>query len=465
MDKNKSTTITFILLDWVAALLAWFCFFYYRKASIESMPFEMNDKFFLGMTIIPLSWIALSFLLGTYVDILRMYLTKVVSLTFKTVFIGAVVIFFTLILDDEVLIYQSFYQLGAALLLFHLFFFLVFRIIITRIIVYRVHQGKIGFNTLLIGGSSKAVDLYKEITTLPKGIGNKLIGFVNLNGIDKELDGLIPYLGHADQLEEVLSLYHIEEVIIALESSEHERLKTLIGKIQGRDIRIKMIPDMFDILSGSVKMNNIFGALLIEVESQIMPFWQFVIKRIIDILASCFALLLLTPVYIGLAIGVKLSSPGPIFFRQERIGKNGIPFQIIKFRTMVVNAEESGPQLSSTHDPRITGIGRTMRKMRLDELPQFWNVLVGEMSLVGPRPERRFFIDQIVAREPQFNQLNKVKPGITSWGQVKFGYAENVDEMIQRMKFDLLYLKNMSLALDFKILLYTIIIVFKGSGK
>jgi lipopolysaccharide/colanic/teichoic acid biosynthesis glycosyltransferase len=162
---------------------------------------------------------------------------------------------------------------------------------------------------------------------------------------------------------------------------------------------------------------------------------------------------------------VKFSSPGPILFLQERIGEKGAPFKIIKFRTMYVDAEKLGPQLSSTHDPRITTIGRFMRKLRFDEFPQFFNVLFGDMSLVGPRPERQFYIDQIVKIEPQFLQLTKVRPGITSWGQVKFGYAENVDEMLQRMKFDLLYLKNRTLALDFKIMLYTILIILKAKGK
>ena len=222
---------------------------------------------------------------------------------------------------------------------------------------------------------------------------------------------------------------------------------------------------MFDLLSGSVKMTNIFGALLIEVNEEIMPFWQFVIKRLMDIFVSMIAMLILLPVYLVLAILVKTSSDGPIFFLQERIGKHGKPFNIIKFRTMYTNAEKAGPQLSSSTDNRITKIGRFMRQVRLDEIPQFWNVLKGEMSLVGPRPERQYFIDRICEKEPQFVQLNKVKPGITSWGQVKFGYAENVDEMIQRMKFDLLYLKNMSIAIDLKIMLYTIIIVLKGSGK
>src|SRR5690554_3479373 len=196
-----------------------------------------------------------------------------------------------------------------------------------------------------------------------------------------------------------------------------------------------------------------------------MTHCQFVIKRLIDLVFSFVAIIILIPVYLILAILVKASSKGPVFFLQERIGKNGVPFNIIKFRTMYVDSEKKGPQLSSQNDSRITPIGRFMRKVRLDEIPQFWNVIKSEMSMVGPRPERQYFIDKIAEREPQFLQLTKVKPGITSWGQVKYGYAENVDQMLQRMKYDLLYLKNMSIAIDMKILLYTVLIVLKGSGK
>src|SRR5690606_13025196 len=180
---------------------------------------------------------------------------------------------------------------------------------------------------------------------------------------------------------------------------------------------------------------------------------------------SLVSIILLLPLYIVLAILVKASSPGPIFFLQERIGRNGTTFNIIKFRTMYLDSEKDGPQLSSTDDPRITKIGRFMRKSRLDEFPQFFNVLFGQMSLVGPRPERQYYIDKIIEIEPQFLELTKVRPGITSWGQVKYGYAENIQQMLDRMKFDLLYLKNRSLSLDIKIMLYTILIIFKGTGK
>jgi exopolysaccharide biosynthesis polyprenyl glycosylphosphotransferase len=222
---------------------------------------------------------------------------------------------------------------------------------------------------------------------------------------------------------------------------------------------------MYDIITGSVKMNYIFGTALIEIQPEIMPAWQKNLKRIIDIVFSALVLVIFSPVYLALYLGVKLSSPGPAFYRQERIGINGEPFHIHKYRTMYIDAERHGPALSSKEDPRITPFGRYLRRYRIDELPQFWNVLRGEMSLVGPRPERQFFIDQIVTVAPHYRHLLKVRPGITSWGQIKFGYAENVDQMVERMKFDILYVENMSLAMDFKILFYTILIILQGRGK
>jgi exopolysaccharide biosynthesis polyprenyl glycosylphosphotransferase len=286
-----------------------------------------------------------------------------------------------------------------------------------------------------------------------------------MNGNDRKLDDIIPYLGHFEDLEKIKEQYDIDEYIIAIESSEHNKLMNILLKIDDGKARIKSLPDTYVILSGKVKMTNIYGALLLEIISDAMPIWQRVVKRAMDFILSLIAVIILIPFYIFSAIAVKLSSPGPVFFLQDRVGKNGQTFKIIKFRTMVMNAEKNGPQLSSKDDPRITKVGKFMRKTRLDEFPQFINVLIGDMSIVGPRPERQFYIDQIAKIQPQYNQLTKVRPGITSWGQVKFGYAENVDQMLQRMKYDLLYLKNRSLSLDIKIIFYTFIIVLKAEGK
>ncbi len=455
----------FIASDFLTAALSWALFYYYRKTNIEHEEFSFNETFYYGILIIPALWLLFYTLQGTYQDVRRLYRLKILSYTaFATIF-GSIVLFFALLIDDDVNTYFNYYRSLLTLALLHFGFTFFSRLVITSILVKRIHSRKDGFKTLLIGGSEKAVAIYQEIEGIEKGGGNQFVGFVNLNGIDKLLENKIPYLGHVDQLEEIIANYHIEEIIIALESTEHERLKNIISRINGENIVIKVLPDMYDILSGSVKLNNIFGALLMEVNAEVMPYWQRVAKRLFDIFFSVIAIILLIPVYIFLTIAVKISSPGPILFFQERIGLNGKPFKIIKFRTMYVDAEKTGPQLSSTDDPRITPIGKFMRKARLDEFPQFFNVLKGDMSLVGPRPERQFFIDQIKVREPQFLELTKVRPGITSWGQVKYGYAENVDQMIQRMKFDLLYLRNRSIALDLKILMHTVLIIVKAKGK
>lgn len=463
--NSRSLTFLLVFIDWVFATISWGAFYYYRKTNIENLDFSTNQVFYLGILIIPLVWLFIYLLQGTYQDVRRLHRSKIIGLSFIASIIGTICIFFVFLLDDEIRGYHQYYT--SLLLLFgiHLFATLIPRFILVSILVRNVHLKKTGFKTLIIGGSQKAVDIFNEINDLPKGTGNLFVGFININGVDKLLEDNLPYLGHIDDVESILRKHEIEEVIIALESVEHDKIKRIISRLEGGDVKIKILPDMYDILSGSVDMTNIFGALLISVDTEVMSVWQRTVKRIIDILVSIVSLIVLIPVFIILTFLVKFSSPGPIFFLQDRIGKNGRIFKIIKFRTMYINSEKNGPQLSSSDDPRITKIGRFMRKTRLDEFPQFFNVLKGDMSLVGPRPERQFYIDQIAAIEPQFLELTKVRPGITSWGQVKYGYAENVDEMLDRMKFDLIYLKNRTLSLDFKIMLFTISIIFKGTGK
>lgn len=462
--QQKYLVPLFVVMDWITATSAWIIFYYFRKTTIEKVDFTVGESFYWGVGLIPVLWILLYYLQGTYHDIKRLYRFKLFNLTFIATLIGTIFIFFTLLLDDAIAGYQLYYKSIFLLFGIHFLVSILPRLIFTTILVKRIHSGKFGFKTLLIGGSDKAVEIYNEILGSPKVI-NKFIGFVNINGVDRQLEDKLNYLGHVNDLERIMRENEVEEVVIALESVEHDKLKSIIGRIQGGNLVIKILPDMYDILSGSVKMTNIFGALLIEVNAEPMPILQQAVKRFIDVFLSVFAIVILIPVYIILAIAVKMSSPGPVFFLQERIGLNGKPFRIIKFRTMFIDAEKSGPQLSSSNDCRITPVGRFMRKLRLDEFPQFFNVLKGDMSLVGPRPERQYYIDQIIQIEPQFLHLTKVRPGITSWGQVKYGYAENVDQMLQRMKFDLLYMKNRTLALDFKIMLYTILIIIKAKGK
>ncbi len=273
-------------------------------------------------------------------------------------------------------------------------------------------------------------------------------------------------MGSYKDLQRIIREYKIEEIIIATEPHEKEVVEQIISDLESNEVIVKILPQMHDYLVGFVKAGYLFSTPLIQISPEPLPIWQQFIKRMIDIVFSVIAIILLSPVYIFAAIMVKRSSPGPIIYSQERIGKGGKPFKMHKFRSMYQNAESMGkPQLSSDDDPRITKFGKFMRKTRVDELPQFFTVLKGDMSIVGPRPERQYFIDKITERAPHYKMLQRIKPGITSWGQVKFGYASNVDEMIERLKYDILYLENMSLAMDFKIMIYTALIVVQGRGK
>ncbi len=461
----KLQTIKYVLLDALAAALAWLSLFTYRKLYIEYAPIELNPNFFYALLLIPVFWISLYVLLGLYADIYRRHRLKELGQIISVSGLGVIVLFFAFILDDQIYNYKNYYESVLVLFISHFLFTFLFRIILTSQTVKRVHSGKIGFKTLILGGNDRALAMYEEILHLKKSPGFKFVGFVKVNGVDNVLEKQLPKLGAYSDLSNIVVKNQIHEVIIALESSDHKKIGEILNQLEGLDVRLKIVPDMYDIMSGSVRMTSIFGLPLIQVNRSIMPQWQFTLKRLMDFSLSTLAILLLSPVYIAIAVLVKLSSPGTIFFKQQRIGLHGKPFTIYKYRTMVENAEAKGPRLSSSNDSRITKLGKFLRKTRLDEFPQFFNVIKGDMALVGPRPERQHYIDLIMEQAPHYKHLQKVRPGITSWGQVKYGYAENVEQMIQRLKYDVIYIENMSLSVDFKILFYTILTVLKGDGK
>ena len=472
--NKKLQVFKYLFADFFSAATAWTLLYIFRKLYIEpekygkSVPVTFDDKFYWGLLIIPFLWVISYSLAGVYKNIYRKSRLKEIGQTLLFSIVGVIIIFFTLLIDDEIGSYKNYYQSIIVLFSFHFGFTASLRFILSSITSYRVHNRIIGFNTLLVGSNENALSLYNEMQNQHESSGNKFVGFVhvdNKNGYSNELNKNLPHIGELSNLKDIILKNNIEEVIIAIESSEHENIGKIVNELDNGSIIIKVIPDMYDILSGSVKMSSIFGAPLIEISREIMPAWEQSVKRIFDVSLSLFVLVTFSWVYIILAIAVKLGSRGSIFYSHERIGWHGKPFYIHKFRSMYKDAEKNGPALSSKHDSRITPLGNFLRKVRLDEIPQFYNVLIGEMSIVGPRPERQFFIDQIVQKAPHYRHLHKVRPGITSWGQVKYGYAENVDQMIERLKYDIIYIENMALGVDMKILIYTALIVIQGRGK
>lgn len=460
-----------LALDWLAAIISWSSFFVFRKLWVENTTVTpellIHDiNFILGISLVPIGWVILYFVSGTYTDIYRKSRLAEIGKTLLQTLVGVLLLFFLLLLDDIILSYKTYYASVGFLVTVHFILTVLLRITLLTIGKINMRNGKYSFTTAIIGGKQKSLDFYLDNHTTQAFSGQQFIGFINVNGsYAADLTKYIPLLGKIDDVEAILEEKKIQEVIIAIDSSEHSEISKIVNALTGYDIVIKIIPDMYDILSGKVKMNQLIEAPIIEIYPETMSKWQLIFKRAIDIVVSFLSILFLFPFLVFIAISVKLSSPGPIFYSQERVGYKGKPFKILKFRSMQVDAEIDGPALSSNNDNRITSWGKVMRKWRLDELPQFWNVLVGEMSLIGPRPERKFYINKMAESAPHCKHLQRVRPGITSLGMVRYGYAENVDQMIERLKYDIIYIENRSLVLDFKIVLYTINTLLKGRGK
>ena len=471
MNKRKQA-LRYMVSDALAAAIAWSLFYIFRKVYLENGIFQeigkiqLDTNFWAALLVIPALWLAFYYITGFYKDIYRRSRLIDLGQTVFTTIIGVTIIFFTLLLDDTISTYKNYYHSYFTLLGLHFILTFIPRLILSTRTIHKVHNRKIGFNTMVIGSNEQAVRLYKEMTSGNRTTGNIFNGFVKVNN-KKELllEEYLPLLGTIKDVPRLIDENHIEEIILAIETSEHSKIQEILSTLDYRNVTVKAIPDMFDILAGTVKMSTIYTSPLVKISNGIMPAWQENLKRIIDIVFSIIALIVFLPFSPFIIIGVKSSSPGPLFYSQKRVGKYGKEFSIYKFRSMVIDAEPNGPALSSTNDPRITKFGQFLRRTHLDEIPQFYNVVRGDMSLVGPRPERKYYIDEIRKVAPHYIQLQRIRPGITSWGQVKYGYASNLEQMIERIPYDIIYLKNISLYLDFKILIYTVLNVFSAKGK
>ena len=462
--------IRYVAGDVVAGTGAYTALHLARKLYVEpkkfgtDIPLNFDETYVFAAAATTALFIGISALSGIYRDLTRKSRLAEAFNTFGGTVITAVLLFFLVLLDDYIKDYSDYYLTlgvysGTLLGLSGLFRFLQ-----SSVVRHKIDKGLLKFPTLLIGSGKDAADLLHTFKN-NRSKGYSFLGYLKIDNssVDDRMQ-VLPCLGNSDQLADIINDNIVDDVIIALPSGNSDRIAAMVSAIEHKDIRIHVLPNLFSILSGQVKMESL-GRSLIEVKRELVKPHVAFIKRLFDIVVASILLVIAAPLILFSIAMIAVGSKGPFFYTQERLGKNGEIFKILKLRSMYQDAEAHGPQLSSEEDPRITPWGRTMRKFRLDELPQFLNVLKGDMAIVGPRPERRFFFDQIIASAPQYRYLLKVKPGITSWGMVKFGYAENVGEMIERARYDLIYTENITLVNDIKILFYTLVTVLQGRGK
>ncbi len=465
MNKNTAL-LKYIAFDIIAALIVWFAFVVFRKAINNIEIFNTirilipRFDYLSSLILFPFCCIFVYYLSGFYLNPIKKTKLSLVFSTLISSIIMSTSVFFVLKLGDVFVSFKYFYF--SMFVLFCLLFFitLFFRGINFREIEENFKTKKWTTNTLIIGTGENAKKIASDIEKYSPR--NTLVGFVSANQqvvVPKEM-----ILGNMAQVGTIIEKYNVQECNVILDKSDDYQVFTIVNSLFKFDVDIQFTPRLYEILTGSAKIRSLEMSPLVSITDSSMSDWEASLKRFMDIVVSVLALILLSPFLLYIGIGIKRDSKGTIFYKQERIGRFGLPFKIVKFRTMYPNSENGVPKLSSSDDERITPFGRILRKYRLDEIPQFWNILKGDMSIVGPRPERRYYIDQIIEEAPYYCLLYKIRPGLTSWGPIKIGYSDTVEKMIERLNFDIIYIEDMSLLTDLKILIYTIEIIFKGKG-
>ena len=466
MNKNRLIQ-KYILYDMLASLLVWIAFVIFRKTVNDVQIFDSarifipHYDYFTSLIFFPFCCVFVHYLTGFYLNPLKKSRINVILSTISSSAIIALSVFFLLKLGDVVVSYEYFYF--SLLVLFGLLFCFtyLFRNIIFSQIQYNYKTKKWTNNTLIIGTGNNAKKIADDIKRHAQH--NTLVGFVATNkkiGVPPEM-----ILGTMTQISYIIEKYDIQETIVVLDDDADEQmLFKIINLLYRFNIDIQFTPRLYEILIGSAKITHMGIIPLVSITNPSMTDCEISMKRFVDIVVSLVSLLFLSPFLLYFMFQIKRNSKGPVFYRQERIGRYGRPFDILKFRTMYLGSENGTPKLSSPNDDRITQIGRILRKYRIDEIPQFWNILKGDMSLVGPRPERRYYINRIIEDAPYYCLLYKIRPGLTSWGPIKIGYSDTIEKMTERLNYDIIYMENMSLLTDLKILMYTIEIIFKGKG-